>query len=664
MPRGNGTSQPSPPRAAPRAQAASRGPARRSPEPTAALRDEYRRDNPRPPRYVPPEAVLQAIADAVDHGADAATIRTIALREVQRARVNVSDKYKLFVPAGMLTGTFGLDDILSSICKEPQTAAWDAASPSVCDFVRVRGRGLRFTCTNRDAAIKLGGTSLRIMGRDYIIRPFSAFDRLYFVDLTNVPSDLDDGEIFAFFERLHLRPIITPTHQVGTLMSRDRTAWFESLDTPRELFDDSGRPLREIFFPGFDAPVYVQHKQRSLNRVLPPSIEKKRLDAQTTRAGNTPSQQSAPVSQPRVRILPRGADPVANPASAPPPAATVEHVAAVTLVKPEAASSLEAWADVTRKGVFSTPRQRPEATLNPVMESVAGAGRMVFGIPVQPTRFELAFQEPDDDGEAFEADADVFTPSGPVASKPLCVSKHTGALIASQSVLQSKRTVLPRDGCKSLARLARDDFLALSEPEARLAAISAQPQMIAPLLASTTTGLERIIDDHAILRGYSGTPESSHGDSLQLLPRMQQDYPDAIPPLKTILSRMAEDDARVDLARAYALMDLVLRTHAPSIYHDPIKVSALADGVDPVRLKFSEYLMWDDVTIHALCAGELGSSLEARLQAPLSLAFAMVVCDDPTSDNEEDDVDDVSSDASMSAISDGASAPSNGDASL
>ncbi|KAF4314651.1 hypothetical protein G195_011697 [Phytophthora kernoviae 00238/432] len=158
----------------------------------------------------------------------------VALREVQRARVPSEDKFKMFISAGDISKTYQLDEILAAITKEGQTATWTESAPLVCDFIRIPGRGIRFTCTSRSVANKLDGSAIRIFGADFIIKAASMFDRMYYVNLKNVASELDDGVIYDYFKQLGLSPLITPTFQVGSLTSRDRTVWFNTQVCPKE----------------------------------------------------------------------------------------------------------------------------------------------------------------------------------------------------------------------------------------------------------------------------------------------------------------------------------------------------------------------------------------------------------------------------------------------
>ncbi|OWZ18669.1 hypothetical protein PHMEG_0007207 [Phytophthora megakarya] len=235
----------------------SRPPGRRGPPATQATVQ-------RPGRYMPPESLLHALEEAITQQGNAADVRSIALREVQRARVPATLKLKLFIPAGQLARTHQLDKILVAISKDMQTATWISAISTLCDFIRIPGRGIRFTCTSSAMAAKLGGTAIHIFGSDYIIKSASVFDRIMCLPIWMTT-------LYAYFTRLGLSSLVTPMYQVGALTSRDRTLWFNSLDCPKALMVDETTALREIFFEGSSNPVFVQHKLRALN-VTPSSI--------------------------------------------------------------------------------------------------------------------------------------------------------------------------------------------------------------------------------------------------------------------------------------------------------------------------------------------------------------------------------------------------------
>ncbi|KAE8885502.1 hypothetical protein PF005_g4948 [Phytophthora fragariae] len=145
---------------------------------------------------------------------------------------------------------------MTVIYKEPQTSTWTSSSTSLCDIIRIPGRGVRFPCTSRDVAAKLGGVAVLIFGSDYIFKAASMLDRMYYVNLENMPSDLDDDAIYDVFEMKGLTPLITPTFKVGTLTPRDRTVWFNTAVCSSQLMVSSTTALRVIIFDGFDRLVF------------------------------------------------------------------------------------------------------------------------------------------------------------------------------------------------------------------------------------------------------------------------------------------------------------------------------------------------------------------------------------------------------------------------
>ncbi|KAK1928371.1 hypothetical protein P3T76_016162 [Phytophthora citrophthora] len=243
----------------------------------ANARQAYQAEFGRQPRHVPTDKFFADIDEAMSKQVSAQELRVLALREVQRSRVPATDKIELWIPAPQIARLYGTPEVMHAINRETQSQTWDAAMASLCALDVVKNRGIRVTCTNRDLAIKLGGTVVNCMGQKLIVKPYSAYERYYYVDLTHIPDGLDEDVIYDHFSALGLQPIIAPTHVAGSLMSRDRTVWFPETDVPDALFTD-GVPLREIYFAGFDYPVYVQHKKRSLNKVLPPTIAKKRAE--------------------------------------------------------------------------------------------------------------------------------------------------------------------------------------------------------------------------------------------------------------------------------------------------------------------------------------------------------------------------------------------------
>ena len=190
-----------------------------TPKPTdRSVRDRYRETNPQCGRYIPSDSTFfQALSEAYDKYASEAVIRSLALREVAKSAVDPSLKVELSIHAPKLTTISGLEDVLASLHRENQTDVWMASLPHVCDFVCVRGRGIKFHCNDRDIAIKLGGSSIRCLGKQLQIQPYRQYGEWYYIDLRNVPIGVGDVEIFDYFKRFNVQFGIAPYVHQGPL---------------------------------------------------------------------------------------------------------------------------------------------------------------------------------------------------------------------------------------------------------------------------------------------------------------------------------------------------------------------------------------------------------------------------------------------------------------
>ena len=84
-------------------------------------------------------------------------------------------KGRAFYSAAKLTTIFSLEDVLASQHRENKADIWTASLPHVCDFLCVRGRGIKFHCNDRDIAIKLGGSTIRCLGKQLQIQPYRQY---------------------------------------------------------------------------------------------------------------------------------------------------------------------------------------------------------------------------------------------------------------------------------------------------------------------------------------------------------------------------------------------------------------------------------------------------------------------------------------------------------
>ncbi|KAI9913864.1 hypothetical protein PsorP6_005583 [Peronosclerospora sorghi] len=300
-------------------------------------------------------------------------------------------------------------------------------------------------------AAKLGGRMIRIFGADYIIKTSSIYDRMYFVDLKNVPSDLEDDAIFDYFARLGLAPLVTPTYQVGALASRDRTVWFDSLECPGQLLSPEGAALREIFFEGFRSPVFVQHKRRALN-VTPPSIVKRQEEER--REMEEQRQPAPPANQ-----EPDETSPLRKPQT-------------------EFQDSFLEWSIATSRISLSNPQQVTPEIMYRIYQTQKSDGRMVFGIPCHPTRFEIFFKEPGDDDDEDDTDVDVYVENQQVASVPLVPIPEFGKTISAYAFLDAPRAKMRRSQLREMSKNSCKLFKWLTEPEGRLEDTTAQPHIL------------------------------------------------------------------------------------------------------------------------------------------------------------------------------------------
>ncbi|CAH0479884.1 unnamed protein product [Peronospora belbahrii] len=314
--------------------------------------------------------------EACARQAPAQELCLVALREVQCSRVAPDDKVALTIPAPRIAGVFGIEDIFHAINREPQTATWNQAVNLLCNFVCVRNHGIRFTCTKRDLAIK---------------RTF----------------------IYDYFAGLGLLPIVAPNNQAGQPMSRDRTVLDPKHDVPSALMLPNGQPLRQIVFLGFVAPVYVQHKKRSFNKVVPPSIVARQA-ART--ASDSFFASAAGEAAPTPRAGRRGPSPSLVVSSS-----SLVRDGTAILERPAAFASVQKCGQVTRLVLCPSLNSPLAATEVAVTSSAATGGRLVIGFPVTPKSFKLAFSDHDlEDPTAGDADCVAYEDTQVVA----CVAEH------------------------------------------------------------------------------------------------------------------------------------------------------------------------------------------------------------------------------------------------
>ncbi|KAG7375241.1 hypothetical protein PHYPSEUDO_002366 [Phytophthora pseudosyringae] len=325
----------------------------------------------RPGRFTPPESLIQSLDKAIANHGTEADLRMIASRAIHRSRVSVAEKLKLFIPAGHLARTHQLDEIMHAINEEQKMLLglhrWLRFATS---FTSLPGRCIRFTCTSRDSATRLG----------------------------------------------------------GGLTSRDRSLWFNSSECLSQLMLDETTALREICFDGFSNPTFVQHKNRSLNTTPPSIATPKAKQEQERQAARTP-----------------------NPGDV----ATEEAPDAPTLYGAGTTSTDEVE-DLTPPQAMFWTRHDGERMLRFWNGSMQAP---------PPTRFELAFNDPEDDDDVGDTDVAVFGNGTIVSANPLKSSLEVGTVITAHSMLHTKRTKMPRSRFRATAGAMKAAFADLSDPE-------------------------------------------------------------------------------------------------------------------------------------------------------------------------------------------------------
>ncbi|ETK87278.1 hypothetical protein L915_08261, partial [Phytophthora nicotianae] len=113
-------------------------------------------------------------------------------------------------------------------------------------------------------------------------------------------------------------------------------------------------------------------------------------------------------------------------------------------------------------------------------------------------------------------------------------------------------------------------FAQLKDPESCLAGITAHAIQV--IVNECSLLLEAAVQEHTVLRAYAGAPCTSHGTDGNLLSRMKFDFPSLILPAEEISEKVYPDSEVCDTECAYALTDLYLRSHGPTITTTPLKV--------------------------------------------------------------------------------------------
>ena len=211
----------------------------------------------------------------------------------------------------------------------------------------------------------------------------------------------------------------------------------------------------------------------------------------------------------------------------PTPSAFTLPEGSLILDRPAATAPVQAWVKVTRHALCSrAPHPSVAAEIEVSAVSLTN-GRLVFGFLVTPASFELAFSDHDlEEPTAGDADCIAFVDKRPIRCYPPAMSEPVGILVAASSIISPSTTSNKRFEYRSRADRVAQDLDSLHEPENRVAAITAQPCAYVDVVHTAPSSLSPVVDDHALLRVYSGQPSTTHDSDCSFMRRFRHDYPD------------------------------------------------------------------------------------------------------------------------------------------
>nr|CCA27402.1 AlNc14C526G12047 [Albugo laibachii Nc14] len=115
----------------------------------------------------------------------------------------------MFIPPPRLTASFRLDEILLSQHREAQTATWTIALDTRCDIVSIKNRGIKYHSLDQAVVLKLSGTAICGMGKQFLVQPFYRFGDKYFIELNKLLIGFSD-DLIAGYLSLWVCPPCSP----------------------------------------------------------------------------------------------------------------------------------------------------------------------------------------------------------------------------------------------------------------------------------------------------------------------------------------------------------------------------------------------------------------------------------------------------------------------
>ncbi|OWY95241.1 hypothetical protein PHMEG_00034803, partial [Phytophthora megakarya] len=624
-------------------------------------RKEWINSAPRAEYSRPTDAAFeQAERALLDPERDALDKRCAALAGAPQ-QVSTELCFPMWIPARDLTVTFTDTEIMTSLGSTAQSPLWTKCLGHLRDFKTIRKAGISFLCTDREVCTKLGGESVTICGRKFKVQTYSKYSHWYYVDLQRLPDDVTDGLIYDWFAKNGTPPVyITPAHIVGGLRSRSRRVYFNQKSAPASVMVSKNKPLRQIQFLGHGYTV-VHHRTRAYNQVVPPFIKEMRKNAKQARKPNSDSTRETQDGSPTAndddtdpsrsdasltieddaRSVPPAYDDQSDSGNSSDNAAMASDTASEgephSGDQSDSESSqrsemegLESNSIVVRPKSIWPAGQAPIFPVGPNQESdfaparILRAKRLVFGTIAEPAS-DLRCLPPsqkeyptvssvnsyewlsEGTGGTIPPDQDIVLWDRSL-TPPQAVSSFVGHIELTEGILNSAvyqgkvEELTLKDLCAVI-----DEFLgtfdSTCDPDCILSTIQAQPSVHRALLDTAVDGnfqhLRAKAFGHAVLResSYRTYPTTDDGTVYGRLASLYPDQTDF--DFQTVLGQLCPDQTEFWTKVWLAEFDLALQILAPSIYLDPLKLSALLQTA-AVPLPHPLWLLWDGPTLGSI----------------------------------------------------------------
>ncbi|EEY58984.1 uncharacterized protein PITG_12004 [Phytophthora infestans T30-4] len=511
----------------------------------------------------------------------------------------------------------------------------------------IRNAGISFQCDDRDICTKLGGEPVTICGRKFKVQPYSKYSHWYYVDLQRLPDDATDGLIYDWLANKGQPPVyITPAHVVGGLRSRSRRVYFNQKLPPASVMLDKRTPLRQIQFTGQGYSV-VHHRNRAYNSVIPPFIKvlcekgrQTRLSKPVSPASEADDTGSIPPAFDNSSDTSEGAAIVDDSASegeshsgdhSDEESCTMDGIEAAVVARPKSV-----WPHET---VPTFPVGSIQATdFTPAR--IKRAKTMVFGTIADPA-VDLQRLPPSQQEYPTIASFNSYEwlsegANGPIPpdqdlilwdrsnDPPQSVASYVGLSEVTESVLNAAvyQGNVEQLSLQELCAVIEDflgSFSSAMDPDTVLSTVHAQPS------------LHRAFG-HVVLRElssqvYPSEDEGSVSGRLSTLYPNQHDFD-----FQTILGQLCSDQSQYWLKLRLAEADLALQIIAPSIYADPLKLSAVT-GKAASALPHPLWFRWGDSTLanviisplmDRIVAGPLPTDLRSTIEYLCEQAASVV----------------------------------------